>query len=98
MKLQEVRGCRDVIYLGTSQCICKANDSFVFRITGTAHRVNLDRRKRNGGDKVKKGKEIEAVVEEAAKIMKDYPNLKYKQAIALAKEALRHGEKYRKKP
>lgn len=39
-------------------------------------------------------KEITEVVEEAAKIMKDYPQLKYYQAVALAKEILR----YRKKP
>lgn len=42
-------------------------------------------------------KEITEVVEEAAKILKDYPKLKYSQAIKLAKEALKHGEKYRKK-
>ena len=41
---------------------------------------------------------IDEVATEAAKILKDYPNLKYRQALALAKEALKHGEKYRKKP
>ncbi|HZK02177.1 MAG TPA: hypothetical protein VFC96_04860 [Anaerovoracaceae bacterium] len=47
---------------------------------------------------MRKGKEIAEVVDEAAKIMKDYPQLKYYQAIALAKESLRHDERYRKKP
>lgn len=37
---------------------------------------------------------IDEVATEAAKILKDYPNLKYRQAVALAKEIL----KYRKKP
>ena len=41
---------------------------------------------------------IDAVATEAAKIMKDYPNLQYRQALALAKESLKYGEKYRKKP
>lgn len=43
-------------------------------------------------------KKIDAVATEAAKILKDYPKLKYSQAIALAKQSLKHGEKYRKKP
>ena len=47
---------------------------------------------------MKKGKEIEEVVEEAAKILKDYPKLKYSQAHALAKQSLKYSEKYRKKP
>ena len=46
---------------------------------------------------MKKGKEITEVAEEAAKIMKDYPDLKYYQAIKLAEEALKYGEKYRNK-
>lgn len=46
---------------------------------------------------MKKNKEIAEVVDEAAKIMRDYPQLKYSQAIKLAKEALKFGEKYRKK-
>ena len=42
-------------------------------------------------------KKVDAVATEAAKIMRDYPQLKYSQAIKLAKEALKYGEKYRKK-
>ncbi len=45
---------------------------------------------------MKKGKEITDVAEEAARILKDYPKLKYSQALALAKEALKHGERYGK--
>lgn len=43
-------------------------------------------------------KKIDEVATEAAKILRDYPNLKYRQALALAKESLKYGEKYRKKP
>lgn len=43
-------------------------------------------------------KKVDAVATEAAKIMKEYPKLKYSQAHALARAALRYGEKYRKKP
>lgn len=41
-------------------------------------------------------KEIEATIEEAVKILNDYPHLKFYQAIALAKESLKHGGKYSK--
>ncbi len=37
---------------------------------------------------------IEATIEEAVKILNDYPHLKFYQAVALAKEIL----KYRKNP
>jgi hypothetical protein len=37
---------------------------------------------------VKNEKQIRAVVNEAAKILKDYPHLKYYQAIIKAKEVL----------
>ncbi len=47
---------------------------------------------------MRKGKEMEAIAEEAAKILKDYPKLKYSQAHALAKQSLKYGEKYRKRP
>lgn len=43
-------------------------------------------------------KKIDEVATEAAKIMKDYPNLQYRQAVALAKESLKYGKRYRKKP
>ena len=35
--------------------------------------------------------QIRAIVEEAAKILKDYPHLKYYQAIIKAKEVLKDG-------
>ncbi len=47
---------------------------------------------------MRKGKEIDAVATEAAKILKEHPHLKIYQAVALAKESLKYGEKYRKKP
>lgn len=92
-----IGGYRNVSNMGTGQQlreICYyihvCNTTNIGHITGLA--------RRNGGNKVKNGKEIEKVAEEAAKILKDYPKLKYSQAIALAKAALRYGEKYRKKP
>lgn len=38
---------------------------------------------------MKNDKKIRTVVEEAAKILKDYPHLKYYQAIIKAKEVLK---------
>lgn len=59
-----------------------------------------DSGKRNGGVKVRKEaeavKEIEAVIEEATKLLNKNPHLKIYQALALAKEALKHGGKYSK--
>lgn len=37
--------------------------------------------------------QIRAIVEEAAKILKDYPHLKYYEAINMAKEVLKENAK-----
>ena len=91
-----IGGYRNVSNLGTGQQLREIHNIVIFCTTGAVNIFSLH--SRNGGNKVKKGKEIEKVAEEAAKILKDYPKLKYSQAIALAKAALRYGEKYRKKP
>lgn len=38
---------------------------------------------------MKNEKQIKAVVEEAARILRDFPHLKYSEAIAKAKEVLK---------
>lgn len=42
---------------------------------------------------MKNDKKIRTVVEEAAKILRDYPHLKYYEAIHLAKEVLKDASK-----
>lgn len=42
---------------------------------------------------MKNEKKIRAIVEEAAKILKDYPHLKYYEAIMKAKEVLKDASK-----
>ena len=41
---------------------------------------------------MKNKKQIRKVAEEAAKILKDYPELKYYEAIQRAKEVIKHGK------
>lgn len=94
-----IGGYRNVSNMGTGQQLREiCYYIHVCDTTNIGHITGLARR--NGGDKVRKekGKEIEAVATEAAEILKEHPHLQYRQALALAKESLKHGEKYRKKP
>lgn len=45
---------------------------------------------------MKNEEKIRAVVEEAARILEDYPHLKYYEAIHRAKEVLKDGSKVQK--
>ncbi len=80
--------------MGTSYKLRKTDDCTVLGVAGTTCIASLDCRK-NGGDRVRKGigKEIEAVIEEATKLLNKNPHLKIHQAIALAKETLKHRKK-----
>ena len=80
--------------MGTSYKLRKTDDCTVLGVTGTTYITGLDCRE-NGGDRVRKGigKEIEAVIEEATKLLNKNPHLKIHQAVALAKETLKHRKK-----
>ncbi len=45
---------------------------------------------------MKNEKQIRKVAEEAAKILRDYPHLKYYEAINMAKEVLKDGKENKK--
>ena len=80
--------------MGTSYKLRKTDDCTVLGVTGTTCIASLDCRK-NGGDRVRKvsGKEIDDVIKEATKLLKDNPHLKIYQAVALAKETMKHRKK-----
>lgn len=80
--------------MGTSYSLRKINDYTVLGVAGTTCIASLDCRK-NGGDRVRKvsGKEIDDVIKEATKLLKDNPHLKIYQAVALAKEITKQKEK-----
>ena len=46
---------------------------------------------------MKNEEKIRAVIEEAAKLLRDYPELKYYEAIMKAKEVLKDGNKHGEK-